>query len=505
MKGEMIKVFVTDNLKIHVEKNPHKPAVIVEEQMLTYHELYHNASKTAASLRSFITNSESSHQTVAILADNSIEYLELFCGISMAGLTAVTLDPKWSKRELTAILEDSNPIIVFVQEHYVYMLKEISSPQQVMIINTQYKQCREKNHDLILEQTRESEELPFYIGFTSGTTGRPKGYIRSHRSWLKSFEGSEYEFHITKEDHVYIPGPLVHSLFLYAAVHALFEGCTITLAKAFNAEEAVQQLYKGNITVLYTVPTMLEAVMTNESFYKSVKVILCAGAKWHPGSKQRAAACFPNASLYEFFGASETSFITVLDPEGNVKKPSSVGRPFYNVEVSIRTENNEETKINEIGHLFVKSDLVFSGYVNNEQETKSVLQNGWINIGDLAYRDKEGYIFLVGRKKNMIISGGLNVYPEEVEAVLLSLNEVEEVVVFGTPDLYWGEKVTACLKWKKDKERSMNELKEHCRTFLSSYKCPKEWIFIDQFPYTPSGKVARDKLQKHLQKEGVIL
>ncbi|WP_181832974.1 AMP-binding protein [Bacillus taeanensis] len=498
-------MFVTDHLKIHAEKMPNKPAVIFEGEILTYRELYNNSYKTAASLKNRFNQMENIQKNVAIFADNCLEYIEIFSAISMAGFTAVTLDPKWSNKELMAILEDIKPAGVFIHEHYIHRLTQILSSQQLISLNEQYKQFRQNDESFLLESQEKSGEHAFYIGFTSGTTGRPKGYIRSHRSWIKSFEGSKYEFQITKKEHIYVPGPLVHSLFLYAVIHGLYEGCTITLSKDFNLDLVDQTLHKGNISVLYAVPTMLEAIIENQTIYKSVEVILSAGAKWHPDSKRRAAACFPSASLYEFYGASETSFITVLDPEGNIKKPSSVGRPFYNVEISIRTENSEEAKLEEIGHLFVKSDLVFSGYVNNEQATKKILQNGWVNIGDLAYQDDEGYIFLVGRKKNMIISGGLNIYPEEVEAVLLTMDDVEEVAVFGMPDHYWGEKVTACVKWKENKERSIHELKEYCRSHLSRYKCPKEWIFIKKFPYTSSGKIARDKLQTLLKEEGVIL
>ncbi|MDQ0339331.1 acyl-CoA synthetase (AMP-forming)/AMP-acid ligase II [Caldalkalibacillus uzonensis] len=264
------------------------------------------------------------------------------------------------------------------------------------------------------------------------------------------------------------------------------------------------------VSVLFIVPTMAAAIMQELEHREEVPTahhlqkIISSGAKWQAVDKRKLGTFFPHTGLYEFYGASELSFVSVLSPQDQLSRGASVGRPFYGVEISIRNQDGQEVAPGEVGQVYVKSDMFFSGYVHDQQATQEVLQGEWATVGDVGTVDEDGYLYLVGRAKNMIISGGLNVYPEEVERVLKQLPCIEEAAVIGVPDDYWGEKVAAVVKFRTGERLEQEEIRQYVRQYLARYKCPREIIEVSTFPYTSSGKIARRKLQEMIlaQKHG---
>ncbi len=204
---------------------------------------------------------------------------------------------------------------------------------------------------------------PFYMGFTSGTTGDPKAFIRSHNSWLASFDCTQIDFQLDENDHVLIPGALIHSHFLYGVISTLYLGGTVYLLEKFSPNRTLSLIETHPITVVYLVPTMIAALLMEEhSIEKPVK-FLSSGAKWEDHSKQHLQTMFPHFSMVEFYGASELSFITVLTNADNERKPGSVGRPCHNVEIQIRQDNSEPAKPMETGKIYVRSNMLFNGYL----------------------------------------------------------------------------------------------------------------------------------------------
>lgn len=207
---------------------------------------------------------------------------------------------------------------------------------------------------------------------------------------------------------------------------------------------------------------------------------------------------FPNADIIEFYGASELSFVSYLLDSDHETKGHTVGRPFPKVQTKIIKEDGAEARQGEVGLLSVKSPWVFNGYLNLPEESKQVIHNGWATVGDLAFMDEDGYYTIVGRKHNMIISGGLNVYPEEVENVIVQFSGIMEAAVIGLPDSYWGEKVIAVVSVKENSPMHEDRLLNYCKKFLPNYKCPKQLVVVKEFPYTSSGKIARSELKDEL-------
>lgn len=498
-------MLITDTLINHSTVYPDKPAVISGDRTLTYGELFSEVKPIASYLLEYKrTHPKKDDYKIAILMKNRVEFLYYFLGAAMAGWIAAPFDPKWRKNELEMTVQQVEPQLLVTDKSFADRLSPMMDGQSIqIIIHEEFRPTAVGVLDRVHDQEI-SDQQAFYMGFTSGTTGRPKGFIRSHRSWLKSFEGSQVEFGIQSHEWVLAPGPLVHSTFLYAAVHALFIGATVILLDKFSPLKVLDQMTRFPVAVVYMVPTMFEALAAEleekqmRPGENQVRAILSAGAKWSQESKQKVAGWFPHAQLYEFYGASELSFITVIGPEGNREKPDSVGRPFHLVQLSIRDDAGNEVKQGEIGKLYVQSPFVFTGYYRNEEETKQVLQDGWATVHDLARQDQDGFIYLIGREKNMIICGGLNVYPEEVEHVLKQLPEIEEAVVLGEHDSYWGEKVIAVVQFKPGMVRTVRDLQTACRQRLAAYKCPRVIHVMNDIPYTSSGKVARKALMDRL-------
>lgn len=504
-------MLISDAIQTQAARNPDKIALIVDTNRMTYRELYHGINAAAHDLLGYEQAFKPEGDTVVgFLLNNSAEFVQYFLAATRLGLCSALFDPKWADANIEAILEECQPAILIVDIELLPRLTNIPAATKVIVIDADSKEqasAASSRYACAIEREPHrysTSESLFYMGFTSGTTGIPKGFVRAQRSWMESFARAKEAFDLDEADHVLGTGPLVHSLTIYAAIQTLYLGGTFYLSRKFNAELALAMLESYPITHIYLVPTIFEAiyqssVSRSRSFSApTVKSLITTGDKWTPESKRKVKQVFTQAGIYEFYGASELSFVSVLDPAGNEQKPSSIGKPFNGVEVSIRKPDGREASEGEVGQVYIKSNMIFSGYFNNEEETKQVIQGEWATVGDLAMRDSEGFLYMVGRNKNMMISGGLNIYPEEIEKVLLALEEIEETVVVGVPDSYWGQKVVALIKLREGAELNDQDIFAVCRKHLASYKCPKEIMRVNSFPYTTSGKISRTKINDWL-------
>jgi long-chain acyl-CoA synthetase len=472
---------ITDS---YINHPPDKIAIQTLHEKITYQNWQVRVAQTANWLDSLeLMNTK----TVGVLLPNGIPFLQIFTGASAAGWTTVLFDIKWTATELQKRILLSSPSIFITSRALFPIVKHLHS--RIMIWE---ECCNEIEQNTVVRTVEIDGKLPFYMGFTSGTTGEPKAFIRSHDSWLSSFDCTRYDFHINENDQVLIPGALIHSHFLYGVISTLSIGGTVILLEKFSPSLVLDFLTAEPITVMYLVPTMISTLVNeNRRIEKPIK-ILASGAKWEDHSKQQMRSLFPRLNMYEFYGASELSFVTFLrDEEGNLK-PQSVGKPCHNVEIQIRVGPSQLALPYETGKIFVKSNMVFIGYL----DSKTVIdENGWMTVDDIGYLDEDGFLYISGREKNMILYGGINIFPEEVEKVLAEHPDVEEVAVIGIPDPHWGELVCAVIKGKPEKL----ELQRLCRNRLSSYKVPRKWVFIDEMPHTTSGKIARAQLKSLLE------
>lgn len=467
------------------KEHPNKIAITTNDCTVSYKELYEQIRLIQQHLIEYKGSGKG--KKVGILLGNEPEFLPIFFAVVTLGWVAIPFDPKWSQTDIDYVLSVAKPEILIGDESFVHRDEQMISVWELL-------QSKVTNHTISWEH---HEKELFYIGFTSGSTGTPKGFKRNHQSWIKSFKVAEEAFQYTKDDTIIAPGPLCHSLSLFAAIHALHIGATFYLLPKFRAEEVLEIIKDKKANVFYVVPTMIQALLKHVQEKIEVPFkLLSSGAKLSSALLEKMENAFPQNKLFEYYGASELSFVAYSTKAMRKQNSYCVGKPFPNVSIYIEKEDGTAAKVNEIGEVIVQSELIFSGYVNNPTETAAVLTRSGAKIGDLGYFDENGLLTIIGRKKNMIITGGLNVYPEEVEAVMKEVNEVEEAVVIGIRDEYWGEKVIAFVQWKKGaKEQDLSTIQAHCKQRLTSFKCPKQFFTLKEIPYTSTGKIARKQLE----------
>jgi long-chain acyl-CoA synthetase len=483
---------VTEGFAGHAARTPDRPALAIGDTARSYGALWAAATRAAA-LVAAAPDPQSGGRRVGLLLGNRVEFLEGFLGALLSGAAAMVLDPKWTAAERVRVLAATPPGLLIADPTLLDRAAAPALPALRILPPDAWR-----DHPPAAALPAVADDAPFYIGFTSGTTGRPKGFVRSHRSWLESFAAGAAAIGIGPDDRVLAPGPLVHSLFLYAALEALHAGATVHLQPRFDAAAALDTIARHGITRLVLVPTMVAALAEaagGRGPWPSVRAVICSGAKWPPALKARVPELFPNAAAIEFYGASELSFVSVLHGGG---PPDSVGRPFPGVTVAIRRDDGTAAAPGEVGRLWVRSALLFGGYLEPDDGGSCRIEDGWATVGDLAQCDADGFIHLAGREGDRLITGGLNVWPAEIEAVLCAQPEIAEAAVLGLPDPYWGDLVCAAIAWRGPARLSAAALRDRCRARLAAYKCPRRFVALPALPHTESGKVARAALRERV-------
>ena len=520
---------ITDGLIAFATQHPEAIALTIGTSQTplhwTYGEMLDSVQAIAAQVSALSPNETINRQAlpqqpwVALLLPNRAELLTYFFGTALAGGVAMVLNPDWSQAQITTLLQRWTPDVLVTEIPILEGLKQSgmwetlqrhSNIKAIALPNCELKAIRatprQANAPNLPNLTNPNlltpdSSLPFYIGFTSGTTGQPKGVIRSHQSWINSFQVSRQVFGFAPDETLLVPGSLVHSLSLYTAIEALTQGAALHLLPSFHPKHALHCLSSEPITRLVAVPTLLgaiaRAIQRRHLSFPSVRSIISAGSKLSPKLRHQLQQGFPNAAVLEYYGASELSFISLASSQDNVPL-HSVGRPFPEVTVSIRLPTGEAASIGEIGQISIQSAMICSGYLDPTDGTGFRVEQGWATVGDRGWLDDQGFLYLAGRERDMLICNGVNVYPAEVEAALLDHPDVEEAIVLGLPDDCRGDRLCAVVKLSDGHLLDRANLTHHLRTRLEPAKCPRQWFVIDTLPLTSSSKVDRATLLSQL-------
>ncbi|QUL52120.1 AMP-binding protein [Paenibacillus tritici] len=494
---------LVQNILERAQMNPHRVALSDGREERTYAQLMRRVQQVSAGLR----HDGHVKQSIAILSGNRMEFAELLLGAVYAGCLPVLLDPKWPSAEIDRVIRQCEPVLIACEERFTADLVE----RYTEIPQLSFGEGREaRSYSSWLaafEPVAIAEENPelLFIGYTSGTTGLPKGYMRTHVSWLRSLQATEKAFKLNGIQQVLAPGPFVHSLSLFAMMQSLYSMATFHLLPEFEAASVLNLCTREPGMILFVVPAMTDALLqlaASHPVQVPMQALISSGGKWSGASKQRCRELFKDTKLYEYYGSSEASYISYLEITGE-EPPDSLGKPFDGVHMTIRDEQFQEVPPGTVGELYIRSEMMFAGYHRLPEETASIFREGWLRTGDYMLLDQDRHLHLAGRAGNMIKSGGLKVFPEEVEAVLLRIPCIREVMVFGKPEDRWGEQVTAMIEWSGEEQLSLDEIRKYSRPFLASYKVPKELITVDSFILTSSGKIARQIMKNHVR-EGTI-
>jgi len=479
-------------------------ALIDDRWSITFSELRVRIGRLAAGLRQ---RGIKQGDRVAILLGTRIEYVEIYLATAAIGVIAIPLNSRLTLQEHVLLMRDGEPKLLFVGAEWLsaaqQMRADVTSLETVVTLDA------DKSGDLDYEalmagagQPATPLDLrpddPAVLLYTSGTTSGPKGAILTHRNLLADIEQYQAFVGIPKGSVNLQVSPLYHAANIFTYVHLLAGGTTIFMPKV-TPEAIFDAVEKYRVTFMFTVPTVLYALLDSPERPRrdlSSLQTLEYGAAAIVGPRLEAALeVLGNRLLHAFGMTAVTSHASMLGKIDHRTHPGSIGRPLPGVEMRIVDDERQPLGADQIGELEVKGDNVTIGYWRNPAATAAALHEGWIATGDLARRDAEGYYYIAGRKKDLIISGGVNIYPTDIESVLAEHPAIAEVAVFGQPDPHWGECVVAAVVLREGVRVDPDELRTFVRQKLAGFKVPKEIRVLAALPRTGTGKILKRELR----------
>lgn len=497
-------------------KFPNKTACVDDEKRLTYGQMNGRVNRwSQAALGLGLEKG----RHIATLANNCLSLMEVYLGNLKCGLVTVPLDARGTLSEVCYEAEFTDCDVLVFHPDFSGMVEEVRSklPQIKTFISLgPNSPAFALDYEKLLAQSRDQEpevdlveEDEAFLMFTGGTTGRPKGAILTHKGMLWNIICVTTENQSPSPDEtIYYPMQMYHTAALSRFLAYMYAGGTFIGSKSFDPDTYLDMVEKEGVTFITGNPTifrmLLEAQIRRPRNTSSMKRWLCTQGFLHPGLKTDIEKyLWPNGALYGSYALTEASpAVTVLKPTDKPRQWGSVGRPYMCTEVRIVDEADQDRPVGEEGEIIVRGPSVFKGYYKNPEETARTLRGGWLHTGDVGKYDDLGYLYMVDRLKDMIKTGGLNVYCYEIEEVLSLHPAISEGVVIGVPHAKWGESIRAIVVPKKGAVLTEAEVIDHCRRHLASHKKPTSVILLGELPKgTFGGKVLKRILREKYGKE----
>lgn len=499
---------------------PDRPAIVCGGKRVTYAEVSDRVNRLANVLGDMGVQKG---DMVSILQVNCSQYVEAYFAAAKLGAIFVPLNFRAKSDELGYMLNNCEAKVLLVGERYVDLVNEMRPqlPKAEHFICIESKPDGMLNYDEVLASASPEEVFSeiddddvTILMYTAGTTGRPKGVPLTHNSFSLYVLNNVTPVDLEIEETNLLTVPLYHVAGVQAVMAAVYGGRTLAMLKQFEVKEWLKTVQEQKANRAMLVPTMLKRVIEDEDFDKydlsSLKVITYGAALMPFEVIKKAIDMFPGVMFINAFGQTETaSTITSLGPDDHVitgsdeekakklkRLQSSIGRPMDDVEIKIVDDDGKELPTGGLGEILAKGPRVMSGYWKDEEKTAKVLTaDGWLRTSDRGYVDEEGYIYLAGRGDDMIIRGGENISPGEVEDVLYAHPKIDEAAVIGVPDPDWGQEPKAVVVLKGGETATGEEIMEFCRERLSSFKRPRYVTFVGELPRTSTGKVLKRDLR----------
>lgn len=489
---------------------PDKTAVVYEKTRLTYNQLDERVNQLANALRS---QGVVETDRLAVLSENTHKYLEIYFAASKIGVSVTPLNFRLSDEEIRHIVQDSGSTVFLVGDAYedrAELLKSSTADITLWISMDKEVENFLFYENMIAAASKEEpgldpgEDEMAILMYTGGTTGLPKGVMMSHRGLMTAVAGAAIMCGFRRDDTTCFVLPLFHVSF-WPAFSVLFVQGTVVINRKPDLNGMLKLIQDEKCTHINAVPTlygwMLQGADVDAYDLSSLRLITYAGS---PFPQELLKQCITKfGPIFEqAYAMTECIGGTFLLKEDHVlegdrsKLLSSAGKPCVIVDVSVKDEDDNDLPSGKIGEIVIRGKSMMMGYWKNPELTARAIRNGWYHTGDMGYLDEDGYLFLVDRKADMIVTGGENVYPKEVEDVLYQHPAVAMAAVVSAPDAKWGERVQAAVVLNPDQKTTQDELIAHCKTCLAGYKCPKEVDFWDQLPTTPVGKILRKDVKK---------
>jgi fatty-acyl-CoA synthase len=501
---------------IYAADMPDKPALVQGERCLTWLQANTRINRLANALHSVGVESG---DRIAIMLRNSIEWFEAMAACQKIGTSAVFVSYRYTPPEVRYLLQDCGASLILFDAAHARVVGEATAglgfaKDRRIVVGPEEERSDDLPYEIFLALGSEREPPADWrrggnrtILYTSGTTGRPKGAVRDlARANLTEVLGLLRRLPFRRSDRHLVAAPLYHATGSgFAAIH-LSLGATIYIMEKFDPLQFLVVVDRERITTTALVPTMLRAILEQPADQRakfdssSLRLIVTTGSTLSEGVAAAAHEAFGDV-VYDLYGATEMGHVAVASPADKRACPGTVGRPIPGVEVLLLDERRHPVPDGEVGELFARSSLTIEGYHGNEAATRASRFGDYFSVGDLAVRDPGGYLRLVGRKADMVITGGENVYPAEIEAVLGAHPAIREAAVIGVPDETWGEALVAFVVFRASSEvASQEELIAFCKRSLAGYKVPRRFEQIGELPRNPTGKVLKDELRARFER-----
>jgi len=478
--------------------DPAAVAVRLGEIELTYGELDDRSARLAAVLRE---KGLQQGDRVGVMLPNVLEFPISYYGVLRAGGVVVPMNVLLKRREIAFYLEDSGAELLLAWHGFGEEARAGAEEAGAELIEVEPQSFAEllgdREPDTEVADTEEGDTA--VILYTSGTTGKPKGAELTHFNLRRNAQiASETTCEVQRGDIALGALPLFHSFGQTVSMNAsLRVGATLTLLPKFDPGEALEIMQRDGVTHFYGVPTMYGALLHHpgrDDFDTSSLRICITGGASMPVEVLRGFEEAFECELLEGYGLSETSPVASTNHPGRPRKPGSIGTPLREVEMKVVDEDDNEVAQGEVGEIVIRGHNVMKSYWQRPEATEEAMRGGWFHTGDMAKVDEDGYFFIVDRKKDLIIRGGYNVYPREVEEVLYEHPKIREAAVLGIPHEQWGEEIGACVVPHEGEELSAEEVSDYVKERIAAYKYPRLVWFTDDLPKGPTGKILKREI-----------
>jgi len=502
-------------LKGNADKYPDKECIIGSGRRLTYRQLFERANSLAQTLKEFGLGRG---DIVGILLYNCCEYIEITFAINQIGAIWLPLNFRLASEEFQYILENAEARALITEPEFVPVISSLGGNlpelKDMLVLGSgvpdgwhSYEDLLERNLGARPPHAEVGEDDLHRLMYTSGTTAHPKGVMLTYGNLYWKNIGHLLTFGITDTDRTLVVGPLYHVGGMdLTGTGTLYAGGSLVILKKFDPVEVLRAIDDENVTNLWLSPAMTIMLFNEPSFdqydVSSVRFIIDGGEKMPATLIKEFKNRFPNAWFADAYGLTETvSGDTFLAKDRMLNKLGSVGKPVPHLHVRVVDDDDRDVPADELGEICLKGPKVFKGYWKNPEATAEALRGGWFHTGDIGALDEDGYLYIIDRKKDMIISGGENIASPEVERVIYELPAVLEAAVGGIPHPKWLEVPKAYVVLKPGETLNAEKITQHCIEKMAKFKVPKEIEFIDLLPRNPSGKVLKRELRSmHMKK-----
>jgi acyl-CoA synthetase (AMP-forming)/AMP-acid ligase II len=500
---------LADLIGIAVRRNPNAVAIEFDGGSRSYGQFWDRANRCAHAMLALGLDAG---ERVVLFANNSPEYLEIYMGLQLAGLVAVPANYRLTGEELVYLVNNSRSGALVIGEEFLPLLATMQSripfgSDKIVVIGNPADHA--KAYERLIGAassaampSRAQLAMPGAIFYTSGTTGFPKGAMMSHLTMLTRFSSWGWRFGITEDEVTLVPGPIFHQSFGSVAIVSLCIGAKVILRSEFRGEEILHDIDRHGVTWCFLVPKMISTLQETAAAgarvgeCRALRGIMSSGARLPTPVIDGFEQMFPKARLSDAYGWTESGWLTYCRHEDLIRTNRSLGRSSFGCEVAILDDDGKRLPPGEAGQIYAINPVPFMGYFDNPEATAAMRAGKWETGGDVGVMDEEGFLHILDRKRDTIISGGENIYPAEIERVLVEHPKVLEVAVVGVQDKKWGESPRACLVLREGEKITDDEVFGFCVGKLAKFKHPKSVVVLESLPRNSMGKVLRRELRE---------